>query len=136
MYIALAIFASLLGLFVTGAAIFTAWTYAAARRDPSAHPASADIPKSWLLRWSIVDFAVLLLFGCGTIFLIVDAAAVARDKELFPPYHYAYLLCGLIFCVMGMLFAAARIVLLLRLTSDRSAANRDANKPNEAQHAE
>lgn len=148
MYIALAVFASVLGLFVTGAAVVTAWgVYAALKRTNGTEPNdSADSVKpaaaaaqSWLLRWTIADYAAVLLFGCGIVFLLADLAGVAGDRDQYPPYHYAYLLCGFVFSLLGMLFTIVRLAVVIRLASSTDGARPAVyhpHKPNEAQQAE
>jgi hypothetical protein len=144
MYIALAVFASLVGLFVTGAAIFTAWTFYASRKktvevqqqDGNAPAAAAGNPWSWFLRWTVADYAALFLFGFGAVFLLTDLVGVAKDRDQFPMYHYAYLLCGIVFSFMGMLFTFVRLALVLRLTGGSAAAHHHPHKPDQTKHAE
>lgn len=148
MYTALAIFASLIGLFVTGAALFTAWFVYQERKSPPAQQEESDanVPESrpsmlqsmaLLQRWMVWDWAVVLLFGTGAVFLFTDLIAVARDREQFPPYHYGYLLCGFIFCTMGMIFAFVRILTLLWLNrGSRSMGADHSDEPHHADHTE
>ncbi|MDF2721613.1 MAG: hypothetical protein K0Q59_1288 [Paenibacillus sp.] len=137
MYIALAIFASVLGLFVTGAAAFTAWSFYTARKTAAEHARQGETAYSeahadiwgWFLRWTIVDYAALLLFGFGFVFLLADLAGVMKEREIFPMYHLAYLVCGIVFCFLGMLFTITRLGLVLRLTRSSAAARHHADKP-------
>lgn len=144
MYIALAIFASLVGLFVTGAAVFTAWAFYASRKKaagaerPEGKTAAAaeGNPWSWFMRWTVADYAALFLFGFGAVFLLTDLVGVAKDRDQFPMYHYAYLLCGIVFSFMGMLFTFVRLVLVLRLAGGSAAAHHHPHKPDQTEHAE
>ncbi|MFK7696358.1 hypothetical protein [Paenibacillus sp. HJGM_3] len=148
MYTGLAIFGSLIGLFVTGAALFTAWSFYMERKAKQAPPESdssddaAAAAKTGSLTpllkgWMVWDYAVILLFGVGAVFLFTDLLAVARDREQFPPYHYGYLLCGFIFCLLGMLFSFIRIATLIRLHRGSRTARMDhADEPEHAYHAE
>lgn len=151
MYTALAIFASILGLFVTGAALFTAWfvyqerkTNASQQQSDAAHPAHPpdgrspmEQSRALLQRWMVWDWAVIILFGAGAVFLLTDLIAVARDRAQYPPYHYGYLLCGFIFCMMGMMFAFFRILTLLWLNRGSHAPGADhSDEPEHAHHAE
>lgn len=144
MYIALAIFASAIGLFVTGAAVFTAVAFYSSRKRAADEPSRADKTGQppaggtldWFMRWTLADYAILFLFGFGIVFLLTDLIGVAKEKELYPPFHYAYLLCGIIFSFMGMLFTFVRLALVLRLTGRSAAAAHHAHKPDQAQQAE
>lgn len=149
MFIALAILASIVGLFVTGAAVFTAWAFYATRktRVKAEQAEAADghekavqdagsPPWSWFLRWTVVDYSALFLFGFGAVFLIVNLAAVSKDRDLYPDYPYAYLLCGIIFSFLGMLFTFVRLAMLLRLTSRLMPAGDHPHKPDQAEKPE
>jgi len=141
MFIALAIFASVVGLFATGAAIFTAWAFQASRGQGGAgasreRPAPTAPPSGWLLRWTVADYATILLFGFGFVFLLVDLIGVIRDRELYPLYHYGYLLCGFIFTLMGMLFAFARLAIVIWLAGRIAGAGHQAGEPDQAEQAE
>ncbi|PYI56495.1 hypothetical protein [Paenibacillus flagellatus] len=149
MYIALAVFAGLLGLFVTGAAVFTAWAYYASRKSgaaaPEGEPNRPDAaggpegpPASWFLRWTVADYAALFLFGFGVVFLLADLTGLSADREQYqyPPYHYAYLLCGFVFSFMGMLFTIVRLAMVIRLAGRASSPGHHAYKPHQAQQAE
>jgi hypothetical protein len=148
MYTALAIFASILGLFVTGAALFTAWFVHQERKpnpsqqeldpaQPSDNGTPVDQSRALLQRWMVWDWAVIMLFGAGAVFLFTDLLAVSRDRAQYPPYHYGYLLCGFIFCIMGMLFAFIRILTLLSLNRGSRAPGADhSDEPEHAYHAE
>lgn len=145
MYIALAIFASLVGLFVTGAAIFTAWAFYASRkkedearrREAAGHSDEAgDRPMDWFMRWTVADYAALFLFGFGLVFLLTDLIAVGKDRDQFPMYHYAYLLCGVVFSGMGMLFTLARLAVVLRLAGRPAAAHHHSDKPDQTEQSE
>ncbi len=102
MYMALAVFAAVIGLLVTFLASITAYLYYKERRS------------DMLLRWTALDYAVLLLFAIGTSFLIVELIAVSKDRDSYPFYHYGYLLSGIIYSVLGMLYVTVRHMLLLR----------------------
>jgi len=141
MYIALAIFASVIGLFVTGAAIFTAWAYYSSRHRPAdsgkeGQPSAAGSTLDWFMRWTVADYAVLFLFGFGFVFLVTDLVGVAKDRELYPMYHYAYLLSGIIFASMGMLFTFVRLALVLRLTGKSAPVGHHAGEPNQTEQSE
>lgn len=146
MYTILAIFAGLIGLFVTGVAVFTAWAYYSTRarlkqagqqpegETPAGEP---DIsPWDWFLRFTVADYAALFLFGFGAVFLITDLIGVMKDRDMFPMYHFGYLLCGILFCLMGMLFMFVRLVLVLRLTGGASASAHHPHEPDQPEQAE
>jgi hypothetical protein len=78
------------------------------------------------------------LFGCGAVFLLVDLIAISKvvDQYQFPPYHYGYLLCGFIFCLLGMLFSTIRVISLLWLAGGSHAQRtKHLNEPYHADHA-
>lgn len=140
-YVYLAIFAGVVGLFVTGAAILMVYAFMAARKQRAADAADGESGAiqheawSWFMRWTAADYAVLLLFGFGFVFLLTDLVGVARDRDQFPMYHYAYLLCGVIFSSLGMLFSFLRLAIVLRLAR-RSTARDHTGKPDKAEQAE
>ncbi|XOK63427.1 hypothetical protein ACJ7K1_09995 [Paenibacillus elgii] len=124
-----------IGLVVTGSAVLLAWTvYSRAQAEalPSAAPEGAaaqteerpeDRPSlsaalvrqagPHLARWTFFDYALLVLFAVGSLFLFTDLLAVLRDAEQYPPYHFAYLLCGFVFTLAGMLMMLVRLALTI-----------------------
>ncbi|WP_166246467.1 hypothetical protein [Paenibacillus turpanensis] len=111
MYLALSILAGLLGLAVTACVVFTAYVYYTERKKTGGGDTS--IPAK-LLRWTAIDYAVLFLFLTGTVFLLVELVAVTRDRESYPFYHYGYLLSGIMYSVLSMVFLVVRMTMLLR----------------------
>lgn len=136
MYITLAVFASVLGLAVTGAAVYTAWYVYRLRRGGGEEPAGEPLDRTVLLRWTLFDYALLLLSLIGLLFLLTDLIGVLRDRDLYPYYHYGYLLSGFIFTLLGLLFMLTRLFLVLRLANQCLAAPHDHHEPNEAHQAE
>ncbi|MDF2670647.1 MAG: hypothetical protein K0R67_2953 [Paenibacillus sp.] len=144
----LAIFASIVGLFVTIVALYTAWYVYQDRKsgendqgtdEAQKEKAPMERSRSLLQRWMIWDWTVLILFGCGAVFLLVDIVAISKvvDQYQFPPYHYGYMLSGFIFCVLGMLFSTIRVISLLWLAGrSRTAGANNANEPYHTDHAE
>lgn len=118
MYFILAIMGGVIGLAVTGAAVFTVWSaFDAAKREQRA--GEADKLLDWrraetLRQWTAMDYGALLLFVIGGMLLLADLIAVIRDRESYPFYHYGYLFAAFIFMVAGMLFMVARLGGLLR----------------------
>ncbi|WP_237712720.1 hypothetical protein [Paenibacillus elgii] len=124
-----------IGLVVTGSAVLLAWTvYSRAKAEaaPSAVPeAAADQDTATpvepppisaalvrqagphLARWTFFDYALLVLFAVGSLFLFTDLVAVLRDAEQYPPYHFAYLLCGFVFTLAGMIMMIVRLALTI-----------------------
>lgn len=119
MYVALEIAGGLLGLFVTGVAIFTAWLMygkaASLQKDAVYTARSEHRTADLLLRWTLMDYAILLLFIVGMVFLFVDVLAMLRDRVSYPYYHYGYLLSGFVFSLLGMLFMLVRLAVILKL---------------------
>ncbi|MCP1311846.1 hypothetical protein [Paenibacillus tyrfis] len=124
-----------IGLVVTGSAVLLAWTVysrAQAEAAPLAAPEGAaaqtkerpeDQPSlsaalvrqagPHLARWTFFDYVLLALFAVGSLFLFTDLLAVLRDAEQYPPYHFAYLLCGFVFTLAGMLMMLVRLALTI-----------------------
>jgi uncharacterized ion transporter superfamily protein YfcC len=124
MYNILAIAAGVIGTIVTIAAIFTVWYVGKAFRNAKKTSFAADDgrrPEEFkqsvdrLLRWTFFDYAVLFVFFTGFLFLLSDLLGVVRDQESYPYYHYGYLLTGVTFSTLGMLFMVVRFSVVLRL---------------------
>ena len=158
MYLALAIVGSLLGLLITGVAVYTIWVVhqlwkqqmeTAGDRSPQpaeeneADPAPAvqrvtpaAVAGQYLSRWRVLDYGVVGLFIIGMMLLTADLLAVMRDKASFPDYHLAYLLCGAVFTFLGMLFLFVRLAVVLSLRTDRSFSPDHQHQPHHANQAE
>lgn len=140
MNLALAILGSLIGLFVTGSAIFTIWYISqqgksAARQDME-KVEHAEIARNLLLKWSLLDYTVLCMFCIGTLFLLVDVVAMIRDRSSYPLYHLSYLVFGVVFSFLGMLFMLVRLVAVLNLSRPSGSSAPDNHyKPNQADHS-
>lgn len=133
MYTALAVFAAVLGLAVTAAAGYTAWYVFQLRTKNTGVPKLSVAP---LLRWTVFDYALLLLTLSGLIFLLVDVIGVVKDRDLYPYYHYGYLLCGFIFTLLGVACMVGRMFLVLRLADPGLPAPHQSDEPHQADHAE
>lgn len=114
MNLALAIFGSLLGLSVTAASFYTAWVVRQLGKERGSSEERAALASRLFLQWTVYDAAVLALFGCGLLLLIADIVGVLRDRAAYPLYHYGYLLCGVIFSALGMLFVLVRLAVVLQ----------------------
>jgi uncharacterized membrane protein len=126
LYAILAIFASILGLFITGAAVFTVWSIihqhkkqphadgAADSETPAFKQSFSRQAGHYLLKWTVFDYAVLTLILIGLLFLFTDVLAVMRDRQSYPYYHYGYLLSGFIFSLVGVIFMTVRLAIVLR----------------------
>jgi hypothetical protein len=136
MYTTLAVFASVLGLAVTGAAVYTAWYVFQLRKGKEGVDPPGQFERTLLLRWTLFDYSLLLLSLIGLLFLLTDLIGVLRDRDLYPYYHYGYLLCGFIFTLLGLLFMLARLFVVLRLANQGSAAPHNHDEPDEAHQAE
>lgn len=122
MYMALAIVGGILGLLITGIAFYTAWMVHRLWRQQAASPraiSNAEIATRYLSRWTMLDYGVLGLFIIGLLLLLADLLAVLRDKAAYPPFHLAYLLCGIIFSAMGMLLILLRLTLVLGIAKSK-----------------
>jgi hypothetical protein len=115
MYTILRIFAIVLGVILTSGAIYTIITITRQRIKQQDKMTFSQTAGRYFLRWSVFDYAVILVFISGMLFLLVEAIAVIKDKASFPYHHYGYLLCGFIFSLLGMVFLLARFVIVLRM---------------------
>lgn len=117
MNLALAIFGGLVGLFVTGAALYTAWMIHQLWRQQAAAPralSQVDIAVTYLSRWTVMDYAVIGLFIAGLLLLLAELFALLRDETATAAaFHFSYLFTGLIFCTMGMVLLIGRLILVL-----------------------
>jgi hypothetical protein len=139
---ALAIVGAMLGLFVTGTAIWTAWLVTRSSREQAAEAASKEAAwkpyAKWFLEWTVFDYAFAALFFIGALLLFVDLLQALRDAASYPPYHIPYLLCGFIFCFIGMLMALLRLALTMSLARGQElpAAPDKHHQPAHAEHTE
>lgn len=136
MYTTLAVFASVLGLTVTGAAVYTAWYVFQLRKGEAPGQTRGLFDHSALLRWTVFDYALLMLSLTGLLFLLVDLIGVMKERDLYPYYHYGYLLSGFIFTLLGVLFMLSRLFLVLRLAGHGPSAPHNHDEPNQAHQAE
>lgn len=146
MYIVLAVFAALIGLAVTGSAVFTAyfvWRLQKQGDGVDARKGEAGLPGAGLpdarllLRWTVLDYSLIGLVGIGLLFLFADVLGVVRDREAYPFHHYGYLLIGFVFTLIGVLFLVARLLLLLRAADvPRLGAPNHHDKPDHADQTE
>ncbi|NOV00705.1 hypothetical protein [Paenibacillus planticolens] len=113
----LAIIGGLLGLFVTGAALYTAWMVHQLWRQQAAAPkplSQVEIAVKYFSRWTVMDYAVIGLFIIGLLLLLAELFAILRDQTAAAAnFQFSYLLTGLIFCGMGMLLLVARLIVVL-----------------------
>jgi hypothetical protein len=141
----LAIFGGLLGLLVTGISLYTAWIIHQLWKQQAASLrafSSAEIAARYLSQWTVMDFAILGVSAIGLLLLAADLFAVMRDRASFPPYHFFYLLCGLIFSMMGILLLVVRLFVVIGInrphteTSQRPVSPEHHDQPNNTDHAE
>jgi hypothetical protein len=137
MYTTLGIFAAVLGLIIVSGAIYTIRSLIKQRKKLQNGQTLSELAGRYLLRWSLFDYAVLVIFLSGMLFLLTEVIAVLRDRSSFPYYHYGYLLCGFTFSLIGMLFVMVRLVIVLRMvrSTDPSSLVYDHQEPNEANTA-
>jgi len=106
----LASLGTVLGLLAVGGLVYGIWLIAEHRRK------TADTTKmpfpSMLLRWTVLDYIIIVLFILGLLLLFVDLTAVLRDRASFSEWHLVYLVAGVIFSFMGMLMMVIRLFML------------------------
>ncbi|WP_409345804.1 hypothetical protein [Paenibacillus sp. MBLB4367] len=140
----LAIIAGMIGIAVTGAAFYTIWylfeqwkKQQASAGEGTARPTVSETAGALLLRWTVLDYAVLLLMAAGMLLLLADVLGVIRDRSSYPDYHYGYLLAGTAFAFLGMLFMLVRLLVVLSVARKPAApAPNDGHEPNQAHDAE
>lgn len=144
----LAVTGGVLGLAATGSAVLFIWSiYQAGGAESSAAPGT-EKPRSaaerlkqaapQLLQWTFFDYVLLALFLIGSLFLFTDLVAVLRDSQLYPPYHYGYLLCGFVFTFGAALMLLIRLTLVLALARGAqrlAGTEHHQHEPNHAEHA-
>lgn len=133
LYWTLTVLAAVLGLAVTGSAVYMAWSVHQLRGQGSGQEKAV---QRALVRWTVFDYALLILVLAGLLFLLADLIGVLKDRELYPYYHYGYLLSGFVFSLVGLLFLLARLFMVLRLANPDSSAPDKSHKPDQADHAE
>lgn len=121
MYHTLTWIAAGIGLFITiGAVAGIIYIFWPSRKTTADSEATEQLRLARLsklfMRWTWFDYVVVVVFLCGAAFLIVDLAAVIRDSERYPFYHYGYLASGLIFTVLSMLLMFLRLGTLIALS--------------------
>lgn len=145
MYVVLAVFAALVGLGVTGAAVYTVYELLQLwRKENTGKEADEGEKKTdWtalrsLLRWTVMDYGLIVLICIGMMFLFVDVLGVLReDRSNFPFFHFGYLLSGFVFTFLGACFLLARLFLVLRVAgSPGFTPPHHQNEPGEADGAE
>lgn len=138
MYPSLTILAAGLGLFITSGAIYTLWSIVRQRNNQQDKQPISEIAGRYFLKWSFMDYAIIIVFLSGMIFLLAELVAVLKDRQSFPFYHYGYLLSGFIFSIVGMLFLLARFTIVLRIVQrmEVAALKNHHREPNNADTAE
>ncbi|GIP33958.1 hypothetical protein [Paenibacillus sp. J2TS4] len=144
MYSMWAIFAGIVGLIVTGAAVYTLWhVYSSINQTKEGQPQDSHNSSGqrpgvgiYFLRWTVLDAAMLALFAIGMLFLFVDLLSVMRNPEQYPYHHYAYILVGFIFSFLGMLFMIVRLSLTLQSTRMPGSGKEHHNQPEQADSTE
>lgn len=140
----LAIFGGLLGLFITGVAMYTAWMVHQLWRQQAASPravSQVDIAVTYFSKWTIIDYAVIGLFLIGLLLLLAELIALLRDQTEIANFHFTYLLTGIIISVMGMLFMFVRLVVVLGFVKSGAlhrtvtVAPNHQNEPDDTEHA-
>jgi uncharacterized membrane protein len=134
MYTLLGYIAAFLGVLIIAGAIYTIWSIVKQSKNQQNKQSVSETVGRYFLKWSFMDYAIIIVFLCGMLFLLAEVIAVMKDRESFPLYHYGYLLCGFIFSMLGMLFMVARFAIVLRMVQrmDRVALINHHNEPNDA----
>jgi hypothetical protein len=133
MYTMLGVLAAFLGVLIIAGTIYTIWSIIRQRNNQQSKESIAETVGRYFLKWSFMDYAIIIVFLCGMMFLLAEVIAVMKDRESFPLYHYGYLLSGFIFSMVGMLFMVARFAIVLRMVQrmDRITLVNHHNEPND-----
>jgi MFS family permease len=70
----------------------------------------------YLHRWTWFDYYMLFLFMFGFVFLLSDVIGVARQPDVFPSWHFGYVLIGIAILLHVFIYFLARYLFLLRST--------------------
>lgn len=70
----------------------------------------------YLYRWTWFDYYMLFLFLFGFVFLISDVIGVAGQPDVFPSWHFGYVLIGTVILFHVFIYFLARYLFLLRST--------------------
>ncbi|MBD0381019.1 hypothetical protein [Paenibacillus sedimenti] len=141
----LAIAGGLLGLFVTGIAVYTAWMVHQLWKQQVAAPkptSQVEIAAAYFSRWTLMDYAVVGVFVFGQLLLLAELLAVLRDKTALESFHFSYLLTGMILSAMGMLLMFVRLIIVLGFVRSKALhyttaiAPNHQNEPNRTDQAE
>ncbi len=93
--------------------------------------------KSVFMKWSWMDYTILIIFLFGTIFLLADLLSVMRDREFYPSYYHGYLLFGFVLNVTAMILLFIRLgVVLAKIRLHDSPLFEHHNQPTQADHSE
>lgn len=143
MYTILMIFAGCVGLIVTGAAFYTVWSVMDMRKQQQQLPIQQaanhepTVEVQEIMRtWTAMDFASIAVFLVGIMLLIADLFAVIRDRDEYPYYHYGYLLCAIIFVIVGMMFMVVRLGVIVRSAPKTNPASTFSDNNKEPDQAE
>jgi hypothetical protein len=141
MYFSLAVMGGLLGLVVLAAAVFTPWLlqeqWKQQRDKEGGQVSKLELARTYFMRWTALDYAIIGQFVIGLLFLLTDVIGVIRDRQSYPYYHFGYLLFGFIFSLLGMLFMLLRLILVLQVSRAPGVSTPDHHhKPNETNQAE
>ncbi|QGQ97398.1 hypothetical protein EHS13_22180 [Paenibacillus psychroresistens] len=133
MYTILGVLAAVLCVLITAGTIYTIWSIVRQRNNQQSKQPISETVGRYFLKWSFMDYAIIIVFLCGMLFLLAEVITVMKDRESFPLYHYGYLLSGFIFSLLGMLFMVARFAIVLRMVQsmDRIALVDHHNEPND-----
>jgi uncharacterized membrane protein len=138
MYPMLTILAAILGVFITIGAIYTLWSIVRQQKNQAIKQSISEIAGRYLLKWSFLDYAIIIVFLSGMLFLLAELISVLKDRASFPYYHYGYLISGFVFSMLGMLFLLARFTIVLRIVQrmDFVALKNHHREPNDTDKAE
>jgi MFS family permease len=73
-----------------------------------------EFASRYLYRWTWFDYYMTFLFLFGFIFLVSDVIGVAQQPEVFPSWHFGYVLVGMTVLLHVFIYFLFRYVFLLR----------------------
>lgn len=71
--------------------------------------------QRYMMRWTWFDYYMLLLFLFGFVFLISDVVGVARQPDVYPSWHFGYVLIGAAVLFYAFAYFIFRYVFLLHV---------------------
>lgn len=90
------------------------WSRRKENRRTKRHVSRLEFASRYLLRWTWFDYYMMFSFLLGFVFLISDVVGVSRQTDIYPSWHFGYVLIGITVLLHAFLYFLSRYVFLLR----------------------